>query len=188
MRSVNGRASRVTSRNRKALGGDGTPNGGRFMLARKLRKLVAQQWIGLIALFLVLATGTAYALPGANTVFSDDIVDGQVTAADIGSGAVASDEIKNGTIVGGDVASNTLGGNKITDASLAGVDVRDGGLTGADVATDSLTGADINEGTLDGLLPAATSAVGTCNADDHFLATCATSGVTLPRRGRLQLN
>jgi len=107
------------------------------MLWRKLLTF-AQRWAGLLALFLVLATGTAYALPGSNTVFSDDIVDAQVTAADIGSAAVASDEIKNAAITANDVVNNTLGGGKI----------RDGGLTGTDVADDSLTGADIDDAAL----------------------------------------
>jgi hypothetical protein len=150
------------------------------MFWRKLRTLVAQQWVGLIALFLVLSTGSAYALAGSNTVFSDDIVDGQVTAADIGSGAVASDEIKNGTIVGGDVANNALGGGRITDGSLAGVDVRDGGLTGADVANDSLTGTDINEATLGGL-DANDGFDSTCDPGSTAPIICAEATITLAR-------
>jgi hypothetical protein len=147
------------------------------MLWRKLRTLVAQQWVGMIALFLVLATGTAY---GANTVFSDDIVDGQVKAADIGSGAVASDEIKNGAIVANDVANNALGGARITDGSLAGVDVRDGGLTGADVASDSLTGTDVNEATLSGL-DGNDGVDASCDPNSSAPIICAEATITLAR-------
>ena len=43
------------------------------MLA-KLFAHLRQQWMGALALFLLLASGTAYA---ANTVFSSDIVDGR---------------------------------------------------------------------------------------------------------------
>jgi len=39
-----------------------------------------REWAGVIALFLVLTGGAAYA---ANTVFSTDIVDGEVKTADI---------------------------------------------------------------------------------------------------------
>jgi len=160
------------------------------MLWRKLRTLIVQQWVGFIALFLVLATGTAYALPGSNTVFSDDIVNAEVTAADIGSGAVASDEIKNATIVANDVAPNALGGGKITDGSLAGVDVRDGGLTGgdvadnsltgADVANDSLTGTDINEATLSGL-DATDDFDDSCDPDTTAYIICGETTITLAR-------
>ena len=42
-----------------------------------------QQWLGALAVALVLTGGTAYALDGSNTVFSDDIVNGEVRTADI---------------------------------------------------------------------------------------------------------
>jgi hypothetical protein len=51
-----------------------------------LRKCVAHlrgQWVGALALFLVLTTGSAYALAGHNTVFSDDIVNREVNTADL---------------------------------------------------------------------------------------------------------
>jgi hypothetical protein len=94
--------------------------------------------IATLALFLVLSGGTAVALNGSNTVFSDDIVNGEVKEADVGQGAVASAEIENDSIVAGDVAPNALNSARIADGSL----------TGTDVASDSLTGADIGESTL----------------------------------------
>lgn len=69
-------------------------------------------------LITLLAVGPAQSLAGSNTVFSDDIVDGQVKAIDI--------------------AANSIGGGRIAD----------GGIGSIDVANNSLTGADINEGTL----------------------------------------
>ncbi|MGH2987704.1 MAG: hypothetical protein ACRDLO_13600 [Solirubrobacterales bacterium] len=59
------------------------------MFSTRVRTLVRQQWVGLIALFLVLTGGSAYALDGSNTVFSDDIVDGEVKVADVGGRAEA---------------------------------------------------------------------------------------------------
>jgi hypothetical protein len=44
---------------------------------------VRRQWIGVLALFLVLTGGTAVALDGHNTVFSDDIAPGQVRSSDL---------------------------------------------------------------------------------------------------------
>jgi hypothetical protein len=105
----------------------------------KIRSLVRHQWAGLIALFLVLTGGSAYALDGTNTVFSDDIVNGEVKEADVGQGAVASPELKNDSIVAGDVAPNSLTSPRIADGSL----------TGADVSNNSLKGADVDESTLD---------------------------------------
>ncbi len=58
------------------------------------------QWAGFLALFLVVAGGTAYA---ANTVFSSDIVNGEVKAADIATGAVHTSEIGDNQIRSADV-------------------------------------------------------------------------------------
>ena len=78
--------------------------------------------------FVVLTGGVAYA---ANTVFSSDIVDGQVKTVDLANGAVA-------------VA-------KLADGSITGDKVKDGALQGRDVLDNSLKGADIDESTLSGL-------------------------------------
>ena len=88
------------------------------MLARILGHL--QQWSGVLALFLVLAGGVAYA---ANTVFSEDIINGEVKTADIGNDQVRSADVRDDTLA-------------------------NGGLGGADIAPDSLQGADIVEATL----------------------------------------
>ena len=92
-----------------------------------LRGWVRTQWVALLALFIALATGTAYA---ANTVFSTDIVDGQVRTVDLANGAVAVE--------------------KIADGSITGDKIKDGAIQGRDVLDNSLKGADIDESTLSG--------------------------------------
>jgi hypothetical protein len=44
---------------------------------------IQQNVVGYVALFLVLSGGTAYALDGSNTVFSDDITNDQVRSVDV---------------------------------------------------------------------------------------------------------
>ena len=122
------------------------------MLARFLTHL-HRQWMGALALFLVLSGGVAYA---ADTVFSSDIVDGEVKSVDIGTNQVRGVDVRNDTLAGGglegiDVADATLTGADMADESLAGVDVAEGGLTGADVADGSLVGStEIGTNTLTG--------------------------------------
>ena len=53
------------------------------MLHRLSFLLQAKNVIAFIALFFAMAGGTAVALDGTNTVFNDDIVDDQVTSADV---------------------------------------------------------------------------------------------------------
>ena len=113
------------------------------MFSTRVRTLVRQQWVGLIALFLVLTGGTAQALDGSNTVFSDDIVDGEVKLADVGQGAVASPEVKNDSIIAPDVATNSLTGGDVADNSLKGVDIDESTLSsigGGGPAGGDLTG------------------------------------------------
>ena len=60
-----------------------TPTTGRARMLRRLSCYFKQNVIAFIALFFAMAGGTAYALDGTNTVFNDDIVDDQVTTADV---------------------------------------------------------------------------------------------------------
>src|SRR4051812_1108526 len=61
-----------------------------------------------LSLFLVLSTGTAVALDGMNTVFSDDIVDGQVLTADIGTKAVTNSDLGPNAVTGPKIANGTI--------------------------------------------------------------------------------
>jgi hypothetical protein len=57
-----------------------------------------------LAVVLVVAGGTAYA---ANTVFSTDIVNGEVKSVDIGTGQVQSVDVKNEGLTGADIEDNS---------------------------------------------------------------------------------
>ena len=125
-------------------------------MSARIRSHIRSNVVGYIALFLVISGGTAQALNGSNTVFSDDIVNKQVQTADLGINAVTSNRI----------APNSVRGGRVVDDSLTGADVS--GLTGADVADDSLTGQNIDESSL-GTVPAAD------NAGNAVLASNATN-------------
>ncbi len=100
-----------------------------------------------LAVFLVLGGGSAVALSGSNTVFSDDIVDGEVETADLATGAATNPKLASGAVNSPKVAANSLTGADVADTnSLGSPEI--GGLVGADIAANSLTGAQVNEGTL----------------------------------------
>ena len=69
-----------------------------------------------LALLLVLTGGVAYA---ANSVFSSDIVDGQVKNPDLDGGAVNSEKVADNTLLGRDVLDNTLKGADIDESTLS---------------------------------------------------------------------
>ena len=119
---------------------------------RRVGAHIRDQWIGTVALFLVLTGGTAMAvdgsLPGQNTVGSADIISGEVTQSDLGADAVGSGKILDGQVKNQDLGAGASSTNTIQDGGVWGIDVKDGSLNGADVANDSLTGVDIDEDTL----------------------------------------
>ncbi len=86
--------------------------------------------VATLALFVAVGTGGAYA---ANTVFSTDIVDGQVKSVDVGNNEIGSSDVKDNSL------------NTFDVHSFLGVDVVDGTLASEDVANDSLTGDDVIE-------------------------------------------
>jgi hypothetical protein len=112
-------------------------------LSSRLRNHIRGNVVGYLALFLVLTGGTAQALGGSNTVFSDDIVNRQVKSADLDVQAVRGTHLAPNSIRTGKVVDNSLSGDDI--AGLTGADVADGSLTGDDVAGNSLNGNQINE-------------------------------------------
>ena len=93
----------------------------------KLLVHLRRQWMGALALFLVLTGGVAYA---ANTVRSTDIVDNEVRTADV----------RNDTLTGG---------------GLAAADLKPSSVGTSEAANNSLTGTDIDESSL-GEVPSAT--------------------------------
>ena len=102
------------------------------MLSRIRSRLTYANVVATLALFLVLSGGTAVALSGSNTVFSDDIVNGQVKGVDV----------LDGTLTGGDVKESSLGrvpqaGNADTvdglDSTHFGVGVMGGVMKAVDI-------------------------------------------------------
>ena len=141
-------------------------------MSKRIAAHLRRNVYGLLALFFALS-GTAIALDGQNTVFSDDITNGEVKSADIQNETVASADVLNGTVLSADVHNETLGG----------VDVKDG----------SLTGADINESSL-GLVPQATlggigrwAGNGSCDPEDTHFVSCGFTGIDLPQTSRVLL-
>ena len=95
------------------------------MVHRLLRGLTFANVCSVLALTIALGTGTAYA---ANTVFSTDIVDGEVKTVDLANNGVTTAKITNNQVYSGDVRDDTL---------------LNGGLTSLDLAANSVTSDEI---------------------------------------------
>ena len=75
-----------------------------------------------ILAFIVLTGGTAVALSGSNTVFSDDIVDNQVFSADVrndslASGGLAAVDLRPGSVAGSEVVNGSISNSDLVPAA-----------------------------------------------------------------------
>jgi hypothetical protein len=140
------------------------------MFRTLLRGLSFANVCSFLALFIALSMGTAYA---ADTIFSTDIVDGEVKTADLADNGVTTQKIgnnqvytfdvrddtqNNGGLTAADLQADSVTSSEILDATITSADVLDGSLTGTDVASSSLTGSDILAGSI-GTSDLATSSI-----------------------------
>ena len=110
-------------------------------MRRRFLNQVHNQWAGFLALFLVLAGGTAYA---ANTIGSADVIDNSLLSADLqDNAAVATGDVINDTVSGG---------------GLRAGDLSPGSVGTSEVQNDSVKGGDLIESTL-AQVPSALNAV-----------------------------
>ena len=107
--------------------------------------------MGALSLFLVLSGGVAYA---ANTVFSSDIVNGEVKSVDIANNQVRSADVRDDTLAGGGLTAADLDPGAFFSADIArsgvgGVfEIPTNAIQSVEVTDDSLTGSDVSEGSL----------------------------------------
>jgi hypothetical protein len=104
------------------------------MLTRLLVHL-RRQWMGALALFLVLTGGVAYA---ADTVFSTDIVDGEVKSADIGNNQVRSADVRDDTLSAGGLSAVDL-----TPDSVGSSEMLAGAVRGSEIGTGVVRGDEL---------------------------------------------
>jgi hypothetical protein len=127
------------------------------MRPRLSRPLERFAWI---VLLLVLSSGTAYALDGKNTVFTDDIVNGEVRSADV------ADDTTAFALKGIDIANNSLTGSDVKESTLGEVPSALSAAVGGTGRSSSLAG---------------------CDPADENRVTCTTVSMTLPAPSRVLL-
>ena len=94
--------------------------------------------VAYLALFVALGGTSAYA---ANTIFSTDIVDGEVKTADLADAGVTRNKIASGAVTLGKVGANAVDSTKVVDNSLRGDDLLESSLNKVPNA-DKLDGLD----------------------------------------------
>jgi hypothetical protein len=151
------------------------------------RHLTYANVISTLCLVLAIGGGAAYA---ANTVFSTDIVDGEVKSVDLGTNAVTTAKIATDAVTSAKIADGSVTGADVANNSIASADVANSSIAGRDVASNTLDGLDIVEGSLvlDPHFSATAAPLGNCTDDNHTGAICATTTLNLERPGRVLMN
>jgi hypothetical protein len=122
------------------------------MLAKLLAHL-RRQWMGALALFLVLTGGTAWAVDewtGAN------IVNGSLTSADYKNNNIQSADVKDFSLGNGDFLTGSVDSRVVSNFSLGNGDFLTGSVDSRAATDNSLTGTDIDESSLN--MPPTTTA------------------------------
>ena len=174
----------------------------------RLHNHIRTNVVGYVAIFLFAIGGTATALTGSNTVFSDDIVNGEVKSPDLANNQVRSVDVANDNtafaLTGDDIADNAIDSSEIIngavdsievqDGTLGGPDIADGGLSGQDIAGNTLTGDDVSESTLAQVPSALTASLGGtgrsaggagCDPESDVFVTCQTVSLNLAAPSRV---
>jgi hypothetical protein len=124
-------------------------------MLQRLRPRSAYDLVALLALFIAVATGGAYA---ANTIGSADVIDesllsqdlknGEVKNADIGADAMTSSKLANGSVQNSDIGPDAVTTSKIKAGNVGTTDLAASAVTSAKVGDNSLTGDDVAESSL----------------------------------------
>jgi hypothetical protein len=101
-------------------------------MSARIRAHIRGNIVGYIALFFALSTGSAVALSGSNTVFTDDIVNDQVYSAD-----VRNDTLSGGGLAAADLRPNAVGTSEVLNNSLTGSDILESSLGQVPSASNS---------------------------------------------------
>lgn len=180
-------------------------------MSMRIAGYLRQQHLALLALFLVLAGGTALAVTAPkNTVRSKSVKDEALKSKDLKNGrAVAGVDVVDDSIEGVDVDEASLNLDRVElPGSLPPSGPAGGALAGSypdpaiaansvgssQVADNGITGADVNESTL-GSVPVALTALqgglgrygfsGSCDPESATFVPCSTVSVTLASPARL---
>ncbi|HYH62628.1 MAG TPA: hypothetical protein VD766_12245 [Solirubrobacterales bacterium] len=115
-------------------------------MTHRISSYLRQQHTGLLAVFIALS-GTAYAVdgpnPGTNAVGSEDIINGEVKAADIGGGVVTGAKVLDDSLGNVDLKSGSVRTSEVANGSLTGGDILPESLTDANLGTDSVRADEI---------------------------------------------
>jgi hypothetical protein len=122
------------------------------MSSRLRSRLTYANVMSTVAVFFAVGGGTAVALNGSNTVFSDDITDAQVTNSDLAANSVGPRKVVDGSLGPNEIVPDSLNAGRIAPNAVGGSELAANAVTGAKVTDNTLTGDDLDESSLSGVV------------------------------------
>jgi hypothetical protein len=116
------------------------------MLRSLCERITYANVVATLALFIALATGGAYA---ANTIASEDIIDGEVKNQDLATDAVTYDKIANANVIRKKIPLGAVDTGRIADGTILDVDLKNSSVTGPKIAPNVVTGSKILDGSIE---------------------------------------
>jgi len=146
-------------------------------MSRRILGHLRTHVIAYVALFFALTGGTAFALTGSNTVFTDDITNGEVKTADIGGGEVRSPDLLDGGVKATDIA----------DGHVRSPEIAPDAVDSSEIAANAVKGDEIDANAVDSS-KIADNAVGSSKIADLAVTTGKLGGasVTAPKLANTQ--
>jgi hypothetical protein len=155
-------------------------------------KLTYANVVATVALFLVIAGGSAFAASnvGKNSVGAKQIKNNAITAAKIKNGAVTEAKIGNGAVTEAKIANGAVTGSKIGLGAVGAANINTSGLivpnashaNSADSATDATNAAHAGDAqTLQGLSAAQITAASTLKCPSNMLPLAGLCFESAPR-------
>jgi hypothetical protein len=111
------------------------------------RRLTFANVVSLLALFIALGTGGAYA---ANTIGSDDIIDESILSKDIHNEGVANPDIHDHSISPDKLKDNAVTSPAVADGTLATADLGFDSVDSGEIRTDAVHASEVAPGSIDG--------------------------------------
>jgi len=105
--------------------------------------------IAYVALFFALTGGTAFALTGSNTVFSDDITNGEGKTADIGGGEVRSPDLLDGGVKATDIGDGHVRSPEIADNAVGSSEIAPAAVDTSKIADNAVASSKIQANAVD---------------------------------------
>ena len=119
-------------------------------MSERIRTHLRTNVVGYIAIFLFAIGGTAYATHpgGANTISSDDIINGEVKSSDLGAAATTENKLAPDAVTRPKIADDAVTAAEVDNSAIRAPELATNAVTSQKVRNEDLTADDLGAGSV----------------------------------------